>query len=163
MKRYLLLFSLLILSSGLGAKKLYVNSLQIVPVEQPQYGAKKLDITIPRGTAVEQIEIKDSWSRVQYDKKEGWVPNIVLTEQKPGNKVSPLTETNVDISKDARKRASGYTSAAAARGLTGSGRKRVNSTQAPDYEALRKMENGKAKEKEAVEFVNKKEDKKEDK
>lgn len=158
MEKFFLILLLASFSISVQAKKVYVNSLQITPTETDSLNAKKLDITIPRGTAVEQIETKNTFSKIQYKNQEGWVPSIVLTEKEPLKKVSTLNNTDVDISKSARKRASGYTSAAAARGLTESGKKRINSLQAPDYEALNKMEKGKAKEKEAVEFVNKKEE-----
>ncbi|MCP4753839.1 MAG: SH3 domain-containing protein [Proteobacteria bacterium] len=132
------------------AKSMYVRSYQTFLLETPKFKADKM-MKLTRGTAVEQIEKKGAWIKVEVNNQEGWLPKLVLSSRPAKRRVSLLSQ-KVDIASKARRRASSYSSTAAARGLT-SARKRASNMEMPDYEALRNIEKREIDEAEAIQFI----------
>jgi hypothetical protein len=85
--------------------------------------------------------------------KSGWVSSLLVGNRPPINKVRIITGTGEDISKDARRRASVATSAAAARGLTEDDRRRLGHRSDINYHALEDVEAIVISEAELTEFI----------
>lgn len=114
MKNLFLIF--LVLSSVTQAKELYIKSLKAPLLKEAKVGSATL-ATLERGAKLEEVKVVDKFTQVKSDSGEGFVNQLFLsTTPLPGQKESLLNQ-DVDISSKARKRASGFTSAAAARGL----------------------------------------------
>ena len=147
----LLFFSLLI-SLPAFSDTLYVRSYKIKLTESPQRGSKKL-LVLKRGDKVKKLETKKSWIKIRYNKTEGWVNKLALSKKPPKKRVS-LFVKKVDITSKARKRASTFTSAAAARGLMDSGKDELVTKKGPNFVALAKMEGVEVNVEEAIEYIN---------
>ena len=142
---------LLLGSSVIFAETLYVKSFQAFLLEEPKASAKKLK-QLDRGTAVETLQTQGVWIQVKVGEAQGWLSKMVLAETVAGEKVS-LLASNVDLSSDARRRASTYSSTAAARGLVRSGQERINSRTTTNFEVLAALEAQIINESEAVHFL----------
>jgi len=111
-----MLTSLLFLSISLGkAETFYIKSLKAPLLDQADPKAK-IKLAIERGIEVKSIKIEDLFVKVNFNNQDGYINKLFLSSTPVINKSSLLNE-NVDITSKARKRASGFTSAAAARGL----------------------------------------------
>ncbi len=138
----------------LQAKTLYIRGLQVFLQDAPaQTGTKGMKLN--RGDQVEQISEQGMWIKVKVADHEGWLPKFALADQSIPNRVSMLNQKEVDLSANARRRASTYSSTAAVRGLTADARKRVNTLQLPDYYALDDLEKQSIDETVAVQFLTK--------
>ena len=142
---------MLFFDANLWAKPMYVRSARTDLLQMPKHKSTKLAM-IKRGTKVEQLEKQGRWIKISFESKEGWVPSLVLSNKPIRRRVSLLAQ-KTDISSKARRRASVYSSTAAARGLTDSGRKRVSDIGSPNYEALRNIESMKIDEVAAIQFL----------
>lgn len=147
----LLLIGLFAWTSIATAKTWYVRSYKAFLLNAPKYGAKKISL-VKKNEAVEETDIQGNWLKVKAKGREGWISKLVLTTSVSNRKISLLSQ-KIDITSKARRRASTYSSTASARGLVESGRKRIGSTQEPDYTALKKLEEIIIDEKEAVSFL----------
>lgn len=81
-----------------------------------------------------------SWVKVKIAGKEGYVPSLLLSTHPPLAKTVVIKGEDSEIKLGVRRRASSYTSAAAARGLTREDRQRADVEEGTDYGALRNME-----------------------
>ncbi|NQU65602.1 MAG: hypothetical protein HQ517_15145 [SAR324 cluster bacterium] len=133
------------------AKTLYVRSYLTYLLTSPEQQGKKI-VKLVRGTAVEQISLKGDWINVEVNNQNGWLQKRVLTST-PVKEGKSLLSKKVDIATKARKRASSYTSTAAARGLTSMDQPSGDSIYKPDYEALEMVEAREIDEATAVEFL----------
>ena len=107
---------LLILTISIGkAETFYIKSLQAPLLESPDPKAK-IKTAISRGTEVKSEKVEDLFVKINFNNQVGYINKLFLSSTPVVNKSSILNE-NVDITSKARKRASGFTSAAAARGL----------------------------------------------
>lgn len=107
---------ILILSISLGkCETFYIKSFKAPLLEQAD-PKSKIKLAIDRGTEVKSTKIEDLFVKISYNKQEGYINKLFLSSTPIENKSNLLNE-NVDITSKARKRASGFTSAAAARGL----------------------------------------------
>jgi len=95
---------------------------------------------VAKGTMMESFGKAGSWVKVKYQAKEGFVYALLLSPRPPLEKIGLIKSDSADINQGVRRRASTYTSAAAARGLTSDERKRSNREEEVDYRALEKME-----------------------
>jgi len=118
----------------------YIKSLVAKILESPDHGSK-LIVAAVRSDKVNEIKIQDKWSYVKHESKnaEGWIPSLLLTDQPPMATTS-LLQKNVDISQNARMRASAFTSTAAARGLKSDSDDVFKQLGSGNYEALKSME-----------------------
>lgn len=138
-------------NSPITADTLYIRSYQTFLLNSPERKAQKL-VKLKRGTAVEQIRSEGKWINVTVNNQKGWLPKNVLTK-KPVKKGRSLLSKKVDIATKARKRASSYSSTAAARGLTTVDQSGGDSLYEPDYQALELVEAREIDEAEAVNFL----------
>ena len=144
------LAGLLFFGSAAWAEHLYVRSFKIEPMETLVSGKKMAPIM--RGKKVEQLYVEQQWVKIGYDGKTGWVHNLSLSKTPPQGRVS-LLASNVDISTVARKRASGFTSTGAARGLRDSSRVNLADRVAPKFDVLDEIEKTTIDPEEAVAFL----------
>lgn len=111
-----LIFFFMLCSSLSEAKDLFVKSLKAPLLKEGKVGAAVIT-TLDRGTKLEEVKIADKFTQVKSGAEIGFINQLFLSQTPlPGQKDSLLNQ-DVDISSKARKRASGFTSAAAARGL----------------------------------------------
>ena len=156
MKTKFLLFLLLLTSmifwySNTFANPYYIRSFRAFLMEEPTHGSKKLT-QMERGTAVEKISEKGLWTQIKVNTQKGWVSKMVLSPTQPKAPISLLAQ-ETDIAENARRRASSYSSTAAARGLVESGRTRIHAHQLANYEALEILEQQHIAEQEATQFI----------
>ncbi len=134
------------------ADTLYVRSYKIKLMSEPDHRSQKL-LTLKRGNEVEKLNTRKNWVKIKFGNREGWVNKLGLSKNKPKKRVS-LFKKKVDITSKARKRASTFTSAAAARGLMDSGKDKLEIKEGPDFIALAKMEGVEVDVNEAIDFIN---------
>jgi hypothetical protein len=81
-----------------------------------------------------------SWVKVKFNDLDGYVSALVVSTHPPLEKAGVIKASEGDIKQGVRRRASSYTSAAAARGLAQDDRRRLSREEKADYDALDKME-----------------------
>ena len=94
-----------------------------------------------------------SWIKVQFNGKEGYVSSLLLSTHPPFEKTGVIKGDEGDIKQGVRRRASSYTSAAAARGLAADDRRRLSKEEKVDYESLDKVESFKLSAEEVNRFA----------
>lgn len=145
--------SLLAAPIAVFAADLYVQSVKASILSSPALGSQAV-AEARRGEILKELEKLDGWHKVSYKDKTGWVSKLLIGLKPPTGKVSILEETEEKIEKGARKRASAFTTAAAARGLAEQ-RARISDKFKVDYDGVEKMEKLDIRETEAVDFVSK--------
>jgi uncharacterized protein YgiM (DUF1202 family) len=80
------------------------------------------------------------WIKVSHGGKDGYVSSLLLSTRPPLEKAALIKGEDAEIKQGVRRRASSYTSAAAARGLAADDRRRLSKEEKVDYESLEKME-----------------------
>ncbi len=132
---------LLVISSTLlaqNATTLYIKGLSISVLAEPKNGAPVIE-KLERGATVSKINEHGFWTQIKTGKGAGWVPKLTLANTPPAEQEN-LFDKKVDISSSARKRASNFTSAGAARGLNESSEDFDKANLKADFKALKKME-----------------------
>jgi len=81
-----------------------------------------------------------SWVRVRFKDRVGYVSSLVVSTHPPLPKAGVIKASDSEIKQGVRRRASSYTSAAAARGLAQDDRRRLSKEEKADYDALDKIE-----------------------
>lgn len=137
--------------SLLWAETYYIKSHKVQLTQGPGK-TTRLDDILEKGEKVEKIAAEKSWVKIRAKGIEGWVHKFALSKRPPRKRVSLLTR-KVDISSKARKRASTYTSTAAARGLLDAGKKFLNQKEKPDFVALARLEDQVVDVEEATRFI----------
>ena len=94
---------------------LFIKSLKAPLLKEAKNGAETL-ATLERGTKVSSGAAEGSFISVSASGSKGYINKLFLSD-KPLAEKNSILDKDVDISSKARKRASGFTSAAAARGL----------------------------------------------
>jgi len=97
------------------AASFFVKSLKAPVLSEAKAGSTSLT-TLARGEKVEGLKSENSFVQVSHSGKTGWINKLFLSDKPIEGKESLLNQ-EIDISSKARKRASSFTSAAAARGL----------------------------------------------
>jgi hypothetical protein len=95
---------------------------------------------VPKGFKFVSTGREGSWVKVKFDKRDGYVSSLVLSMHPPFEKAGIIKAEDTEIRQGVRRRASSYTSAAAARGLAQDDRRRLSKEEKVNYEALDKME-----------------------
>ena len=147
----LLIGLLLIMPSMAGAADLYVQSVKAPILAAPSLGSSKAAVAT-KGETLKEIEKKGDWYKVRYKKTDGWVSRLLVGTKPPARKVSILEETEEQVEKGARKRASAFTTAAAARGLAEE-RARLSDKFKVDYNGVEMMEAIRITDEEASRFI----------
>lgn len=117
----------------------YVQSSKAKVMSAPSFKAVTLG-TVVKGHKFTALGKDKNWVKVKYDHQEGYVSSILLSTQPPMQKVGVIKADEGEIKSGVRRRASTYTSAAAARGLTADDRRRMSAEEKTDYDSLEKIE-----------------------
>jgi len=129
----------LVVAAAAAAEDLYVQSVKAKVMSQPTFKAAVL-AEVAKGHKFVATEKKGSWRKVVYGGKEAYVSSLLLSPNPPMAKVGLIKGENTEIKQDVRRRASTYTSAAAARGLAADDRRRMSTEVNSDFNALEKIE-----------------------
>ncbi len=146
-----LMCSMYITAYNAYAADLYVQSVKAPILSAPSLGSSKV-AEAAKGDLLKELEKKGDWYNVGYKNSTGWVSRLLVGPKPPKGKVSVLEETEEKLETGARKRASAFTTAAAARGLAEE-RARISDKFRVDYNALDVMEGVKISDEEALRFV----------
>ncbi len=142
-KRYLLLVMVVVcvlLPTMLYAETAYyVQSVKAKVMSGPSFKSEVI-AEIGKGHKLSASGREGSWVKVRISDKDGYVPSLLVSTHPPFEKAGVIKGEDADIKLGVRRRASSYTSAAAARGLAQDDRRRVNQGEKIDYESLAKME-----------------------
>lgn len=93
------------------------------------------------------------WVKVKFDGKEGYIPSLLLSTHPPLTRTEIVKAEDTDIKQGVRRRASTFTSAAAARGLTKEDRDRGGIEEGVNFNALKKMESLTISNEEVTQFM----------
>ncbi|MCP4753065.1 MAG: hypothetical protein GY866_19425 [Proteobacteria bacterium] len=138
--------------SLLWAESYYIKSHKVRLTQGPGHKTQLNDV-LKRGDKVEKIGAEKSWVKIRTDEMEGWIHKFALSKRPPRKRVSLLAK-KVDITSKARKRASTFTTSAAARGLLDTRKNNLIQEGNPDFIALARMEDQVADMEEAIRFIN---------
>jgi uncharacterized protein YgiM (DUF1202 family) len=129
------------LSSALAYAEnlMFVQSFKAKVMALPSFKAKVIG-EAGKGSKLIFLGRSGNWVKVNYYSKEGYVSALLVSTRPPMEKQGLIKADKSDISHGVRRRASTYTSAAAARGLVQDDRRRLSRDEKVDYEGLEKLE-----------------------
>lgn len=139
-----------ILITTLQANTLYFKSLKGKLMAEPKSSSNVI-AELQRGNELKELEKKGGWIKVEVTGKSGWVAKILTSSKPPGKKTSLLNK-KVDLSKKARKRASNFSSSAAARGLMPTQEEISYKMQKENTKALKEMKSFRIEEEKASQW-----------
>ena len=142
---------LLFIGSLAQAAVFYVHSIRAPILAGPSFGSSRVAV-VSRGTALKELEKKGSWYKVDYKNKTGWISRFLIGTKPPAGRISVLEGTTERLDTGARRRASAFTTAAAARGFA-EDRSRVSNKYMVNFRGVERMENIKVNDDEAVAFL----------
>jgi uncharacterized protein YgiM (DUF1202 family) len=145
------LFSIFFAAFALADSVYYVQSANGNVRSDPSFSAKVV-ATVAKGKPLTAISKQGSWIKVKVDGKEGYISALLVSTQPPLEKQAVVKDETEETKPTARRRASSYTSAAAARGLTDEERKREGIEESSDFNAVKKMESIKVTPQEVSKF-----------
>lgn len=148
---YLLLVAVLLVAPFAQAADIYVQSVKAPILSGPSFGSAKL-AEAAKGDALKELEKKGGWHKVSYKDKTGWISRLLISAKPPAGRVSVLEGTSENLETGARKRASAFTTAAAARGLS-EDRSRVSDKYRVNFKGVERMEAVKINDDEALNFL----------
>ena len=142
-KKFVVIMSLFLITSFGFAKEAFVKARICPYFQEANMSSTKIG-ALNHNDEVEVIEVKGDWSFIKINGVSGYVKNMFLGDA-PGVRVSSVADSKTDLSSvEIRKRASNFTSSAAAvRGLSSeSVRDRENlSFKDYDFESIKWVEN----------------------
>ena len=121
------------------AAEVYVQSVKAKIVSGPSFKAPVI-AEVAKGKKLESTGREGGWVKVRYDSKNGYVFSLLVSNHRPLEKVGYIKSGDAEIKQGVRRRASSYTSAAAARGLASDDRRRLSKEESANYGALEEME-----------------------
>lgn len=130
---------LFLAASAAIAEDVYVQSAKVKVMWEPSFKAKVMT-EVAKGHKFTALGKQGSWIKVKHGFEEGFVPALLVSNRPPLAVVGLVKAGDGEIKDGVRRRASTYTSAAAARGLTSDSRKRLSKEERADYVALEKIE-----------------------
>jgi uncharacterized protein YgiM (DUF1202 family) len=116
----------------------YVQSTNATVRSAPSFGSKVI-AKVAKGQMLASTSQSGDWIKVKIDGKDGYISHLLVTNHPPMEKTTVIKADEQEIKPTARRRASSFTSAAAARGLTDEEKKREG-IEKSDYKAVDKME-----------------------
>lgn len=149
--RCLLLVALVFSAPLAKAADVYVQSVKAPILSAPSFGSSRL-AEAAKGELLKEVEKKGGWYKVNYKNKTGWVSRLLIGSKPPAARVSVLEGGSENLSTGARKRASAFTTAAAARGLA-EDRSRVSDKYRVNFTSLERMEAIKISDRDALAFL----------
>ena len=117
----------------------YVQSAKAKIMSAPSFKAATLG-EASRGTKLTFLKKEGTWVKLSYYGKEGYVASILVSPYPPLAQAGMIKAEDTDLQQGVRRRASTYTSAAAARGLAQDDRQRLSRDEKVDYGGLEKVE-----------------------
>jgi hypothetical protein len=127
-------------STALYAQNMYyVQSVKAKVMSSTSFKAPVLG-EVGKGYKFDASGREGSWVKVKFNDREGYVSSLVLSTHPPFGKTGVIKADDGDIKQGVRRRASSYTSAAAARGLAQDDRRRLSKEEKADYDSLDKIE-----------------------
>lgn len=153
MRKKIVLLKLFLFAFAVSASAadLFVQSVKAPILSAPSLGSSKVAEAV-KGESLKELEKKGDWYKVGYKDFTGWVSRLLVGSKPPSGKVSVLEDTEERIEKGARKRASAFTTAAAARGLA-EDRARISDKYRVDYRGVELMEAVSISDEEASRFL----------
>jgi len=122
------------------AASVYVKSLKARLLQSPKFDAQ-LVAEVDRGQELSLKEKADRWLKVTFTGKDGWVSELLVSDEPPKDRTSVLSNGAEDLSGKSRRRASAIATAGASRGLTKEGMAALQAEDGrADYKALAKVE-----------------------
>ncbi len=134
-----LIFGLSVAGAAFAQSEYFVQSVKAKVMTTPSFKGAVL-AEVAKGHKFSSLGKEGSWIKVKHDSKEGYVSALLLSTREPMGKVGLIKGDDTDIKQGVRRRASTYTSAAAARGLTHEDRQRASAVEEVDYKALETIE-----------------------
>jgi len=117
----------------------YVQSVKAKVMSGPSFKSGVIS-EVSKGHKLTSSSREGSWVKVRISDKDGYVSSLLVATHPPFEKTGIIKGEDAEIKQGVRRRASSYTSAAAARGLTQDDRRRLSKEEKIDYESLEKME-----------------------
>lgn len=138
--RSVLFLMILLLSLPAMAEDMYVKSTRGKVLASPDFKSKTVTV-LSKGDKVKVLQTKGQWVKVSAGGKSGWMSLLLVSKNPPLNKVTLTdSEESEQQKSNVRKRASGTSTAAAARGLREDERARLSDSEQENYQALQQME-----------------------
>lgn len=134
-----------------GTADLYVQSVKAPILSAPNLGSPKVD-EAKKGEQLIEVEKQGNWHKVNYKDKTGWVSKLLVGQRPPAGKVSVLESSGEKLETGARKRASAFTTAAAARGFAEE-RSRVSDKYKVNFAKVEQMEALRISDEDAMKFL----------
>lgn len=157
MKKLLLLFAMF------AANMLYAAVLRAEPVYYVQSANARIWIgssfmskviaDVGKGQMLTSTGQEGRWIKVKFNGKDGYIPSLLLSTHPPLKRAEVIKAEDPDIKQGVRRRASSFTVAAAARGLTKEDRERGEIEEGVNFNALKKMESLTFTDDEIVQFM----------
>lgn len=147
----ILFVPVLFVLSQAHAADIYVQSVRAPILASSAFGSQKLAEAV-KGETLKELEKKGGWHKVNYKDKTGWVSRLLVGSKPPAARVSVLEGSGENLGAGARKRASAFTTAAAARGLA-EDRSRVSDKYRVNFASVERMEGIKVSDEEAYTFL----------
>lgn len=117
----------------------YVQSVRAKVMSSPSFKSKIVTV-VNKGYGLQALGREGRWIKVKYGNREGYVPAMLVSKRPPLDRQGLISGTEEKLDHNVRRRASTYTSAAAARGLAADDRRRLSAEGEIDYRALEKVE-----------------------
>lgn len=157
MKKQLLLFAMFA-ASMLYAMVLHAESVYYVQSANARIWigtsfVSKVIAEVGKGQKLESTGTEGRWVKVKFNGKEGYIPSLLLSTHPPLKRTEIIKAEDSDIKQGVRRRASSFTSAAAARGLTKEDRERGDIDEGVNFNALKKMESMAISDEEITQFM----------
>ncbi|RME69377.1 MAG: SH3 domain-containing protein [Nitrospirae bacterium] len=130
---------------------LYVHSLKAPLLAEPVLGAKKVAY-VKKGEVLNLLEKRGNWYKVRHGDLTGWVSRLFVDTRPPMTRISILVQQGEEVQKGARRRASAYITAAAARGLMEE-RARLSDRYNVDFDGIKWLETMKITDEEINKFL----------
>ena len=155
-KRFLILTvlaaNMIYAAAACAAQVYYVQSVKAKILSAPSFRSSVVT-EVGMGQMVTMERKDGSWIKVSSGGKEGYISSLLVSTHPPLKKVGFIKTDDSEIKMGVRRRASSFTSAAAARGLTREDRKRADVEDSVNYGALRDMESLSYSEDEVAQFM----------
>lgn len=145
MRRFLKIITILIIALNVAIASLfaqqvyYVQSVKAKVMSAASFKSKVI-AEVGKGYKLTALGKAGNWTKVKYGSLEGYVPALLLSATPPLKKQGLIKGEDSALQHNIRRRASTYTSAAAARGLTADDRRRLSKEEKVDYESLEQIE-----------------------
>lgn len=150
---FLVLLGLALSASPLYAERdYYVQSAKAKVMSSPSFRASVLG-EASRGTKLTVIKKEGRWVKVKFYGKTGYVASLLVTPYPPLAARGLIRAEDKDFQQSVRRRASTYTSAAAARGLAQDDRRRISGQEKVDYDGLTRVESFAVSDAEVARFM----------